>query len=177
MEYEIIYRNICYPRIELKTGKPVLILPFGYSPEELLEKHRTWLEKKMAFVTECITEGKRMKLENHSMSKFRTLVFAYVEQLSREVGQAPKAIFFRTMRSKWASLSSQGNLTVNTIMRYLPEYLIEYVIFHELAHFKEKRHNARFWSFIASRYKDYEEMERKLLVAWFAIHEKTSSLQ
>lgn len=172
MEYEVVYRNIRYPRIEFKTEKPVLILPHGYPPEELLEKHKEWLRKKMAFVAECLAEGKKIKLEDRKETEFRALIFTLLERLSQEVGQAPKKVFFRTMRSKWASLSPEGNLTVNTIMRYLPEYLVEYVIFHELVHFREKRHNGRFWDIIASRYEDYRKKEKELFSAWFAIQKK-----
>jgi len=78
-------------------------------------------------------------------------------------------IYFRRMKTKWASCSLKGNLTVNTLMKYLPEELIRYVIFHETAHLIERRHNDRFWGIISQKFGNYEKMEQDLFSYWFLI--------
>ncbi len=40
--------------------------------------------------------------------------------------------------------SRNGNLTVNTLLRYLPQNLIEYVTYHETVHALERRHSEKF---------------------------------
>lgn len=42
------------------------------------------------------------------------------------------------MKTKWASFSPKNNLTINKLMKYLPDDLIEYVIFHEISHLRGK---------------------------------------
>jgi hypothetical protein len=69
-------------------------------------------------------------------------------------------MYFGRMKSKWASCSPRGNLTVNTLLKFLPADLIEYVVYHEIAHLIEKRHDQRFWKMIKRRFKDYREKER-----------------
>ncbi len=54
-------------------------------------------------------------------------------------------------------------------MKYLPQHLIEYIIFHEIIHVIEKKHNNRFWEIIEKRYKDYQGLERELFEYWFII--------
>jgi hypothetical protein len=76
------------------------------------------------------------------------------------------------MNSKWASHSRNGNLTLNGELRFLPKNLIEYVIFHEMAHSIERKHNERFWKTVERRFKNHQEIENKLLVYWFLIKEK-----
>lgn len=57
-------------------------------------------------------------------------------------------------------------------MKYLPQYLVEYIIYHELVHVIEKKHNNRFWEIISGKYNDYQKMERELFEYWFKISEK-----
>jgi len=52
------------------------------------------------------------------------------------------------MKTKWASHSRNSNLTINTLMKYLPEDLIHYITYHEIAHAIERKHNENFWDII-----------------------------
>ena len=54
-------------------------------------------------------------------------------------------------------------------MGFLPEYLIEYVIFHEIVHLIEMRHSKRFRQIISIRYKDYKKIDRQLYAYWLKI--------
>jgi predicted metal-dependent hydrolase len=54
-------------------------------------------------------------------------------------------------------------------MKYLPEHLIEYVIYHEITHIIEKRHSQKFWSIISKRFNNYRDIERDLFGYWFLI--------
>jgi predicted metal-dependent hydrolase len=82
------------------------------------------------------------------------------------------------MKTKWASCSTKKNLTINRLMRYLPEHLLEYIIFHEIVHLFEKQHNDRFWEIVAGEYPAYEEIEKDLFVYWFRLvgHDPRSCL-
>ena len=73
------------------------------------------------------------------------------------------------MNSKWASYSQRGNLTVNTLLRHLTDTLIDYVVFHEVAHSVEREHNKRFWRILSKKFPNYEKLERELLIYWFLI--------
>jgi len=53
--------------------------------------------------------------------------------------------------------------------KYLPERLIEYVIFHEMAHSWERKHNERFWNAVSKKFKDHQKREKELLVHWFLV--------
>ena len=51
----------------------------------------------------------------------------------------------RKMRSRWGSCSSQGVVTLNTLlMQYAPD-CIDYVVFHELCHLWEFNHSKAFY--------------------------------
>lgn len=71
-------------------------------------------------------------------------------------------IYIRNQRRRWASCSSDRNLSFNLKMASLPENLIEYVVYHELMHFRVKRHNSDFYRLISERYGDYRSIRKKL---------------
>ena len=74
------------------------------------------------------------------------------------------------MKSKWGSCSPDKNLMINTLLKYLPRDLIEYVIYHEMIHLIERKHNGHFWKIIASKFDNYGEKEKELFEYWFLIH-------
>jgi len=170
--YVVSYRAVKYPRLEFKTGKLLIVLPLGAKPDILLDKHKHWIIKKSEFIRRCLQSAKNKKLITRSDEKFRKLIDYFVRKTSKDLNVKLNRIYFRKMRTKWASLSSAKNLTINSLVKHLPEYLIRYVIFHELAHIIEKRHNGRFWEIISRRFKNYRKMEREMFMYWFLVSKK-----
>lgn len=172
--YKVSHRSIKYPRVELKTGKLHFILPFGYNPDILFEKHKGWIYKKISFIEGCLDNARNKELVERSDKEFKNLIYKVTEKASLDLEVKVREIYLRKMRTKWASLSLLKNLTVNKFMKYLPEYLIGYIIFHELVHVIEKKHNGRFWEIISKKYNDHQKMERELFEYWFKISGKVS---
>ena len=167
--YKVSYRDIKYPRLEFKTGRLLIILPFGRKPDRLLEKHGSWILKKVGFIKECLKDTPTKKLVRRSEEEFKNLIHSFVKEASEELGDGLNRVYFRTMKTKWASCSSKRNLTINRMTRFLPERLLNYLIFHEIVHLSEKRHNGQFWKRISKRFDDYQELEKDLFVYWFKL--------
>ena len=170
--YKVKYRKIKYPRLEFKTGKLLIILPYRTKPEPIIEKHKRWIEKKSAFIEECIKEAEGKKLIKRSDDKFKSMVQKYIEKISEELSVRVNKIRFRKMKTKWASCSSQKNLTINTLMKLLPKNLLEYIVFHELTHLIERKHSKKFWQIIESRFPNHDYYEKSLFGYWIKINEK-----
>lgn len=71
-------------------------------------------------------------------------------------------IHLRNMRTKWASISTNGRLTLNKELLDVPKSLGEYVIVHELAHLLAPNHGKVFKSFMYAYMPDWEEREQVL---------------
>ena len=177
LNYKVSYRDVKYPRVELKTGKLLFILPFGYDCNILYEKHKNWISKKINFIKECLDSAKDRELINRTEDEFKGLIHSIVENITNDLNIKINQIYFRKIRTKWAILSSTRNLTVNKFMQYLPEYLIEYIISHELVHVFEKSHNNRFWKIVSEKHKNYQELEKELFEYWFKVSEKVELFQ
>lgn len=171
--YAVSYRNIKYPRIELKTGKVLLIIPFGKKPDAVLEKHEWWIRRKLDFIGKCLKASSGKKLADRTDEEFKALVNRVADEVSRELKVRLKGISFRKMKTKWASMSSRKNMTGNMLMRHLPVRLIRYIVYHEIAHLIEKRHNENFWKIISRRYRNHSSLEREMFIYWFLIAKMT----
>jgi len=167
--HEVSYRNVKYPRVEFKTGKLLLVLPSGFDPEIVLKKHKKWILKKIEFIENCLKEAENKEIAERKEKEFREIIHSMAERISEEMGEKLNKIYFRTMKTKWASCSTKKNLTVNKLMKFLPEHLLYYIIFHEIAHLKQKRHNERFWGIIEKKFDNHEALERELFIYWFRV--------
>lgn len=89
------------------------------------------------------------------------LIAAWAERLDVEVGR----VQLRQMRTKWASCSSQGTLTLHRDLLHLPRDLVDYVLCHELLHRKVPDHNQSWQLLMGIHLPDWRERERRL-AAW-----------
>ncbi len=69
----------------------------------------------------------------------------------------------RAMKARWGSCDTVKKIvTLNTrLMRHGPD-VIEYVIFHELAHLRHRAHDARFKAFLAELCPEWRERQDRL---------------
>jgi hypothetical protein len=165
-------------RLEFKTGKLLIILPkTGWTPEQVLEKYSPWINRKQATINTAISQTTEATLvRTRTNNQLRMLVRKYAEEAQKDLNTKINRIYFREMKTKWASHSQGSNLTINTLLRFLPEELVSYIIFHEITHNLERKHNANFWAILNRRHPDYKIKERKLLTYWFLTQKQKQPL-
>jgi predicted metal-dependent hydrolase len=71
-------------------------------------------------------------------------------------------LMIRKMRTRWGSYSSKGRVTLNLLLALVPIECLDYVILHELCHYKVGRHGPRFWGLLKRLMPDCEERKRTL---------------
>jgi hypothetical protein len=81
---------------------------------------------------------------------------------NERLGVKPSAISFRKMRSKWGSCSSKGKVSLNAWLQALPDELVAFIVFHELAHLKVRNHGPDFKALIAGEFPDFRDLNKKL---------------
>lgn len=69
----------------------------------------------------------------------------------------------RKMKTRWG-VCNRGNNTVTLNSELLKKdiRLIDYVVVHELSHFKEANHSDKFWHEVSLRYPNYKEARKEL---------------
>ncbi len=169
IDYDVEYRKVRYPRLEFRTGDLILILPENYNNEKsLLKNHERWILRKQKAIESALKLSKNKKLEEKSLEDTKKLILKFCAETKEKVNK----ITFKQMKSKWASCSNKRSLMFNKDLRFLPKSLIKYVVFHEITHFKEKKHNEKFWRLISRKFKNYKNKEKDLFIYWFLIQKR-----
>ena len=91
-------------------------------------------------------------------AEFKRRVCDWAEKLDARVS----SISLRSMTTKWASYSSAGRLTFDVSLLELGEQLHDYVIVHELLHFRAPNHGKLWKSLMRAHLGDYELLEKEL---------------
>ncbi|MCD6445951.1 DUF45 domain-containing protein [Candidatus Bathyarchaeota archaeon] len=185
IQYEVEKRNVIYPRLEFKKDKILVILPKHYRDEkEILDKKSNWLLKKQRIINDALKKVKYaqghqfmilgkpvQRKDDFSETRLREILRGKLEDIikvySKELGVKINKLFIRKQKTKWASCSEKRNLSFNLKLVHLPENVINYVVYHEMVHIKERKHNRNFWRYVERKFPDYKEMENLLLGFWF----------
>ncbi len=72
------------------------------------------------------------------------------KQKARLLGCNVKIISIKDTKSRWGSCSSLGNINYNWRTALMPDFVVDYLISHEVAHLVHQNHSQDFWSCVAS---------------------------
>lgn len=97
----------------------------------------------------------------HAKDVFQERLTACHQRAHREDIPLPN-LMIRKMASRWGSYSSKGLLTLNLALIKTPKDCIDYVIMHELCHYKVKHHGHQFWKLLHRLMPEFEERRKKL---------------
>src|SRR5688572_7864408 len=79
-----------------------------------------------------------------------------------KIGVRVPAVYLRPMRTKWASMSTAGRMTVDTYLLRVPKDLGYFFVVHELDHLLVPNHGKVFKSFLHAYMPDWEQREKRL---------------
>ncbi|MCY0092862.1 M48 family metallopeptidase [Hoeflea ulvae] len=71
---------------------------------------------------------------------------AAVRMHAATLGKPVRAIAYKDTKSRWGSCTSEGNLAFSWRIAMAPDFVIDYLAAHEVAHLKEMNHGPGFWA-------------------------------
>ena len=87
--------------------------------------------------------------------------FHYATELTEDyaarIGRTPLSVGIKHYKSRWGSCDRFGRLTFNWILFTMPEWIVQYVIAHEVAHLEHFNHSPNFWRLVAQLYPNYKQ--------------------
>lgn len=89
-----------------------------------------------------------------------------VFELARQKGLTIKKVLPRSQRTRWASCSAKGTLSLNTKLLFLAPELMRYVLIHELCHITHMNHLGTFWRLVETHEPHFRLLKRQLRDAW-----------
>lgn len=99
-----------------------------------------------------------MAIASNGKTEFKRRVHQWAEKLDIQV----TSISVRSMKNKWASCSTNGRLNFDTSILELRPDLQDYVIVHELLHFRVPNHGKLWKVLMMAHLGDYQAKEAEL---------------
>ena len=132
--------------------------------ERMVISKSKWIDEHMLKVQSTIDE--RSKLEKITFEQIKELEDQAVEYIPKRVKYyAEKENFvynkitIKNLVSRWGSCSTKGNLNFNCLLMLMPDYVIDYIVVHELCHLREMNHSEKFWAEVEKIMPDYQRAE------------------
>ena len=100
---------------------------------------------------------------------------ARLYELAAPLGLTVKRVSVRNQRQRWGSCSTSGLITLNWRLVTMPDWVRDYVIYHELMHLRRMDHSPTFWKHVASVCPRYKEARTWLRRHGLAPHAATDA--
>ena len=94
-----------------------------------------------------------------------------ISQISAATGLVYTGLRINSAKKRWGSCSSKRILNISYRLILTPEFIIDYIIIHELAHTLEMNHSKKFWKIVEKHCPDYKKAEK-----WLKLNSSTHEL-
>ncbi len=134
-----------------QDGRTVVLIPASFSRSE----ERTWVDRMVAKLETREDHGRRtLGTDDGLMSRARRLSEDHLG------GVLPSSVrWVDNQHRRWGSCTpADATIRLSSRLRDMPEYVVDYVLVHELAHLLEPGHDAAFWALVER----YPRAERAL---------------
>jgi predicted metal-dependent hydrolase len=89
-------------------------------------------------------------LENWLRKQARENIKKHLVDVGKRVKRAPNRVYVMDQRTKWGNCSALGNLSFNWRLIMAPDYVLGYIVTHEMVHLAIPDHSQRFWLTVQS---------------------------
>jgi len=149
------------------------IIPFRGTPHRIVHRPRArgtvWIEQDDGGNTAICVAGNAAHisrrvtdfLKREAKKALTEASRAYAEKIGVTIGR----IGLRDSASRWGSCSESGSLSYSWRLIFAPEFVLDYLAAHEIAHRIELNHSDRFWKLLDSMTPDRVRAE-----AWLGAH-------
>jgi len=104
---------------------------------------------------EQLTLTVKKQLELWFKAQAQQYIPARLEHWSAVTGLNYKSYKIRQYKARWGSCNSRAELSFNSLLMMAPDWVIDYVIVHELCHLQHLNHSPAFWQLVAGFYPQY----------------------
>ncbi|HOX29800.1 MAG TPA: M48 family metallopeptidase [Candidatus Paceibacterota bacterium] len=156
-------------RVSIRRGGEMTVTKPCFVPETavsgFLRDKSGWIIEKIDYLSKIKTtpvskSGRREYLKYKKAAL--DIVSGKIKKFNGLYNFSVKNLSVRNQRTRWGSCSKAGNLNFNFRVVYLPDYLIDYIVVHELCHLKELNHSKKFWDLVSLAIPEYRDLRKEL---------------
>lgn len=138
------------PQVTLAPGTEVML---GGAPHVIRHapdaRGGAWLEPGAIVVTGAV-EFLPRRVADFLRAEAKRRITALAAGHAETIGVKPRAIRMKDTDSRWGSCAPDGVLAFSWRLVMAPDWVLDYVVAHEVAHLREMNHSARFWAHVAA---------------------------
>jgi predicted metal-dependent hydrolase len=86
------------------------------------------------------------RVADHLKRTARQELERLVQMHAATLGKPYRSISYKDTKSRWGSCTSEGNLSFSWRIAMAPDFVIDYLAAHEVAHLNEMNHGPEFWA-------------------------------
>ncbi len=101
-------------------------------------------------------------LEDWYLKESTKILKARTEELAQQMRVQPRGITVKNYNSKWGSCTANNKISYNWRIIMAPDYIVDYLIIHELSHIIEPNHSKNFWYQVGSYCEDFQKKRKWL---------------
>ncbi|HEX4247101.1 MAG TPA: SprT family zinc-dependent metalloprotease [Pseudonocardia sp.] len=116
-------------------------------------------------------EAASAAIERWYRREARRVLLAVAELEAGRLGVRFDAVGVRDPRTRWGSCSHNGRLSFSWRLLMAPEYVLDYVVVHELCHLREFNHSRSFWQLVETARPEWREARDWLRRHGHELHE------
>lgn len=103
-------------------------------------------ESARRFILQAIIAAYRLEARQFLPARLAELAQRYQLHYNR--------LFIKNLKSRWGSCSIQNNINLNAQLMRFDDWVIDYILLHELLHTRIKNHSPVFWNALSAIYPD-----------------------
>ena len=175
MKVEVTYRRTSRLSMRITvSGDLHVSAPWGYPKkdiEKFVESHREWIEsavKKMAqkekvrsdFFNQLPLTTKEQRTK--AMKRMNDIIPPLVERYATAMCVSPSGISYNANISRWGSCNVKTHrIYFSAYLLLLPEWCVEHIVVHELAHLIVPNHRSNFYAVMDRYFPRWKEARKE----------------
>lgn len=106
----------------------------------------------------------KRQIEAWFKNRATVLLTEKVSRFSQLLHLFPSDIKVRQYKARWGSCNNRGQLSFNYLLLMAPDWVIDYVVIHELCHLKHLNHSRQFWLLVEYHFPRVKEAKQWLKI-------------
>lgn len=167
-KYRCLHNTPCEEIISLRNGGAVWFkgirtsINVGFANKANIEVINDFL-----IVT--LKESLRQQSQDKQNKKIRQLIESWMKECaidmindkvstySKLTNLTPSSVYIRRYKARWGSCNNRGQLNFNYLLVMVPDWVVDYVVIHELCHLKHLNHSNEFWQLVALHFPEFKK--------------------
>lgn len=152
-------------KVALTDGATIPLLGTPHAIRHAPEARRGVWTEDGAILVSGRPEHVGRRVADFLKAEAKRLILPCAHDLAGRLGRAPGRVSVKDTRTRWGSCSSAGDLAFSWRLVLAPEWVLTYVVAHEVAHLVEMNHSPAFWAVVERLVGDHKAPRR-----WLKLH-------